>query len=346
MMQDCQNPHMKHSFPDIDYAMLGYDIFRGFPLADGHDPGFAYPIFAADYSHGHMTADCRYSIPKGFVVIPDVSCVTSFSSDVIQNVEELSRSLSLNAGVNGGGFGVQFSASAGYKQVATDISSSESLYIISTAHCNYYISKFKKENPPPFSQMFFNWVHKLNTSTDNDVVFEFFDTFGTHFAKEVSFGARFSYQHKMNSSLYKSKRENGTNVAAQASYNGLYSIGGSFSLTSEQSQEAKNFSKLVETKTITVGAAPPANGDAMTWASTVQNNPVPSQYKLEPIENLFHERYMEHLDIDFQTIASKLENLKMKYYNNLIAKKYKIEIENQSGKSIFVLSMYIYSKIK
>ncbi|XP_060582372.1 uncharacterized protein LOC132738788 [Ruditapes philippinarum] len=334
MMQDCQNPHMKHSFPDIDYALLGYDIFKGFPLADGHDPGFTYPIFAPDYSHGHMTADCRYSVPKGYLVIPDVSCVTSFTSDVIQDSEELFRSLSANAGVTGGGFGVAFSASAGYKQVSADLASSESLYIISTAHCNYYISKFKKENPPPFSQMFYDWIYKLNSSTDNDVVFDFFDTFGTHFAKEVSFGARYSYQHKMKSSMFKSKSENGINVAAQASYSGLFSVSGGFSLTSEQRREASDFSKSVETKTITVGAAPPANGDAMTWASTVQNNPVPSQYKLEPIENLFHERYMGNLVINYQTIASKLESLKMKYYNTLIAKRYQTEVENQSNRWI------------
>jgi hypothetical protein len=322
---------MKHSFPDIDYALLGYDIFKGFPLADGHDPGFTYPIFAPDYSHGHMTADCRYSVPKGYLVIPDVSCVTSFTSDVIQDSEELFRSLSANAGVAGGGFGVAFSASAGYKQVSADLASSESLYIISTAHCNYYISKFKKENPPPFSQMFYDWIYKLNSSTDNDIVFDFFDTFGTHFAKEVSFGARYSYQHKMKSSMFKSKSENGINVAAQASYSGLFSVSGGFSLTSEQRREASDFSKSVETKTITVGAAPPANGDAMTWASTVQNNPVPSQYKLEPIENLFHERYMGKLVINYTRVASKLESLKMKYYNTLITKKHQTEIENQSS---------------
>ncbi|XP_045167745.2 uncharacterized protein LOC123531028 [Mercenaria mercenaria] len=334
MMQDCHNSHMKHSFPDIDYAFLGYDIFRGYPLADGHDPGFTYPIFAADYSHGKQTADCRYSVPKGFVVIPDVSCVTTFTSDVIQTTTELVRGLSVNAGASGGGFGVAFSASAGYKQALTDLSSSESVYIVSTAHCNYYISKFKKETPPPFTPMFFDWIRKLNSSTSNDTYSDFFDTFGTHFAKEITFGARFTYEHKMKSSLYKTKREQGVNVAAQASYSGIFSVSGGFSLTSEQRQEASEFSKSVETKTITVGAAPPANGDAMTWASTVQNNPVPAEYILEPIEMLFQEEYMGNLGVDYQKMSFNIEKLKMNYYNRLIAKKYKIDIENQSNRWI------------
>jgi hypothetical protein len=78
---------MKHSFPDIDYALLGYNILKGYPLAFGHDPGFTFPIFQADYSSQQQTADCRYSVPEGVVAIPDVSCVTSFSSKTIQNRE-------------------------------------------------------------------------------------------------------------------------------------------------------------------------------------------------------------------------------------------------------------------
>ncbi|XP_045192206.2 uncharacterized protein LOC123548751 [Mercenaria mercenaria] len=327
MMQDCQNSHMKHSFPDIDYAFLGYDIYRGYPLAHGHDPGFTYPIFDADYSHGKQTADCRYSVPKGLVVVPDVSCVTSFTSDVIETSKELNRDLSTNAGVSGDGFGVAFSASAGYKQVFSDLSSHESVYIISSAHCNYYYSKFQKENPPPFTDIFVGWIRRLNSSISKAPYLDFFDTFGTHFAKEITFGARYLYEHKMKSSMYKKKREQGINVAAQASYSGLIRVSGGFSLSVEQRQEASQFSKSVETKTITVGAAPPANGDAMTWASTVQNNPVPSKYKLEPIESLFREDYMGYLDVDYETISVNIKTFKEEYYKRLVPDELQRHIE-------------------
>ena len=50
-------------------------------------------------------------------------------------------------------------------------------------------------------------------------------------------------------------------IISQASYSGLFSAGASFSLDKEQQEAASNFSKMVETSTITVGAAPPSNGN-------------------------------------------------------------------------------------
>ena len=55
----------------VDYAILGYDIITGFPESNSHDPGFTHRIFVADYAKDSRTADCRYSLPKGYVVIPD-----------------------------------------------------------------------------------------------------------------------------------------------------------------------------------------------------------------------------------------------------------------------------------
>lgn len=58
-MQDCQTGGLKKTFPDIDYSFYGYNILKGYPLADGRDPGFTRPLFAFDFSKGGHTADCR-----------------------------------------------------------------------------------------------------------------------------------------------------------------------------------------------------------------------------------------------------------------------------------------------
>ncbi|XP_045189767.2 uncharacterized protein LOC123547063 [Mercenaria mercenaria] len=313
-IQECQGSELKQSFPDVDYSLLGYNILKGFPLATGHDPGFTYPIFRHDYSSGGMTADCRYSVPRGLVIIPDVSCVTSFSSTTIQTKYEFSKALSTSASVSGGGWGVSFSASAGYKQSSSEMSTGESVYIVSSAHCNYYFSKLITEEAPQFDNVFVNWIHKMNeTDWDPELYFEFFETYGTHFPTEVTFGARFVYEHKMSSSKYESEKKSGVNVAVQASYSGLFSVGGGFSLDSEQRQAASSFSKSVETKTITVGAAPPSNGDAMTWASEVKTSPVPTAYKLSSIELLFTERYMGKMNVDYERIRHNIDTKKHEY---------------------------------
>ena len=100
-LQECQEAHWKRSFPDLDYAFFGYDVLKGYPLASGHDPGFTHPIFLSKYSSGKQTSDCRYSVPEGLIVVPDVSCVTSFSSKVIRNKVEMSSSLGAAANVEG-----------------------------------------------------------------------------------------------------------------------------------------------------------------------------------------------------------------------------------------------------
>ena len=59
LLQDCESGGLKKTFPDIDYSFYGYNILKGYPLADGRDPGFTRPIFAFDFSNKHHTADCR-----------------------------------------------------------------------------------------------------------------------------------------------------------------------------------------------------------------------------------------------------------------------------------------------
>ena len=41
---DCFKPEMIRAFPDIDFAFLGYNIMRGYPLTSGRDPGFTHRV--------------------------------------------------------------------------------------------------------------------------------------------------------------------------------------------------------------------------------------------------------------------------------------------------------------
>ena len=313
---ECKGPYM--SFPDMDYALLGYNILKGFPLSVGHDPGFTLPIFVADYRAGRQTADCRYSVPKGILLIPDVSCETSFSSDIVETSYSLTQSLEASASVSGGGWGVKFSASAGYKESSSEVSTGKSVFILSRASCNYYYMRLLEDDAPPFDPLFLDWVIKLNNTKDETVYVNFFERYGTHFLKEVKFGASFTYKHTMSSKRYKSEIEKGVNVAASASYSAVYSIGGSAKMDSKQQEAASNFREKVETRTITIGAAPPSDGEALTWASTVKENPVPVKYDLTSMEELFNEKFMgrsrmENKFINYAAISRRIVNTKRKY---------------------------------
>ena len=204
--------------------------------------------------------------------------------------------------------------------------SGEYLYIISQAQCRYYFSKLDATDPPPFHPGFVTWAKKLASSdASQDDLVQFIEYFGTHYVSEVTFGARFIKQHKVNQTKYKEMRKESISVEAQASYSGAVSIGGGFSLDSDLQTAASNFQKSVETSTITVGAAPPSNGDAMTWASSVQENPVPTKYSLSPVYDLFTQRFAEYLPgIDLNAMRERLINTSRDYCR-LLRKKGEID---------------------
>jgi hypothetical protein len=53
-----KNLNLRKTFPDLDYAFLGY-IIKGYPNAKDHDPGFTHQTVSADYSDNRKTHDCH-----------------------------------------------------------------------------------------------------------------------------------------------------------------------------------------------------------------------------------------------------------------------------------------------
>ena len=191
------------------------------------------------------------------------------------------------------------------------MSSDEYLFVISQAECQNYYSMIDFTNPPPFDPGFISKAKSLaDPRATNEAVLEFIEYFGTHFFTEVTYGAKFVQHHKMSQSTYEKLKKSSINVEAQASYSGLFSIGGGFSLDKEQSEAASAFSKSVETTTYTVGSTPPSNGDAMTWAASVDQNPVPMLYALAAIDILFTEPFIKDLPrgFDYNVARGKLKN--------------------------------------
>ena len=306
--------HEPRSFPDIDYALFGYNILRGYPLAVGHDPGLTRPIFISDYTDEKLTADLRYYLPKGFVVVPDISCVTSFTSTTIQDQYHLTKSLSASATVAGGGWGVQFSASAEYKTKSSEVSTKETVYINSEAKCDYYLSMIDEIQPPSLTKSFLMMARTIKTESD---VFRLFDYYGTHYLKQVTFGARLVYENKMSKQSFKSLSAKSYSVTASASYSGLVRVEGSAGLSESERKQAGEFRSKVETSTISVGAPPPPSGGTNRWASEVKENPVPTKYVMAGIEELFTKKFMQGNGIDYDTVHKLVNQSKVKYCGHL-----------------------------
>ncbi|XP_060569961.1 uncharacterized protein LOC132728328 [Ruditapes philippinarum] len=333
--QHCGNVKFKRSFPNIDYALYGYHILKGFPLADGHDPGFTYPIFAADFSSNGVSADCRFFVPDGLVVNPDVSCFLSVTSQTVQTQYEYSKLLEAHTNIEGedrkqgdndakapkntedtseNPWGESFSASIGYKQTSSKLSSGATVYVFSTVKCKYYFSKLVQEEAPQFDEAFLNLLNKLDEADlDIQLYFKLFDTYGTHFVKEVTFGARYTFEHKMSSKYYNQLKRRNVNVNILSDYVGAKRLSLDASLSTTLQRYAPEFEENVETKVIPVGIAPAENGTALSWALEVQSNPIPTEYKLSSIEDLFTDTFMENMTINYQKMRGHIIGLKYQY---------------------------------
>ena len=271
---------------------------------------------------------------------PDVACRTSFSSQTVESSKSLQSSLDANAHVSGGGWGVSFSASAGYKQASSSVKSGKYKLILSTASCKYYFAKLNELDLPEFSPELLQWIDRMHKSIDargvidDSLVYDFVNYFGTHFPSDMVYGARFTYENKITSSNYKTMSSSELSVEVQASYSGLFSVGGGFGLSSSQQQAASNFSEKSETSTISIGAPPPYTGDAMTWASTVKDTPVPVQFNLIPIYELFDDRRLNvqsHFSAETnQIIRDKIAGIASKYCRKLLSEGVEVQCNDDS----------------
>ena len=221
----------------------------------------------------------------------------------------------------GGGWGFKFSASTSYKKSVAEMSSGESLFIISQAQCQYYYSTIDYTSPPPFHPGFLFWVKKLAALdvTKADII-KFIKYYGTHFLKRVTFGAKFIKKHKLSQKAYQSLKNEKISVEVQASYSGAFSVKGGVSISKEKKKAVSKFQQSVETSTITVGAAPPSNGEAMTWAASVQDNPVPTLYTMSEIHNLFSGQFIKGLpaNVNLTAVRERLRTVGKDYCRELM----------------------------
>ena len=71
----------------------------------------------------------------------------------------------------------------------------------------YYFTTLDPVNPPKVHSSFEEEINELIKSPVDSNFHKFFDTYGTHFARSMNFGAKFVYEHKMNSTSFKKEEK-------------------------------------------------------------------------------------------------------------------------------------------
>ena len=202
--------------------------------------------------------------------------------------------------------------------------------IHSTAECSYYSTSLKTYDLPPFSKEMQRWLKRMNDTfstsdeTQDNILFEFLDYFGTHIPAKVVYGATHTFENKLTSSSYRNLSSQSTSVDAQASFAGLFSIGGGVSWSESTKQMVSRFQSLTETTTKTLGSPPPKGGDATSWVQSVQSSPAPIQYDLILVSQLFTDDLMKSFmsEQTVQKIQRNFEQVELEYCRHLSSTKY------------------------
>lgn len=279
---------------------MGYDVFKGNPHSTGKfDSGFKLDqIFSLTYEDGNTTPDGEHLVPDHVSANNQPSCSFSFSAQTITEVSSYSESLSLDASVEGEGWGASFSASVGYKSAKETTSSHEYRLYSSKAKCTAYAASIRYKHAK-LSESFKETVEDLPTDTTGESEYrDLIDFYGTHFVRYVEMGGRYGYRSEMSNTKAMELSSQGINVKAAAGYSGIVSVHGSVT-TDSQKEQAKEFDEARESvEQFFVGGGPPDDEtwNEYKWASSVAENPLPISYKLVPIESLLTSEYFPEND--------------------------------------------------
>ena len=115
------------------------------------------------------------------------------------------------------------------------------------------------------------------------------------------------YQFVMSTNSYKSMHSKGLNVNAAASFHIFrFGVGATFSFSDSEKEAITKFEEDVTTRTLSLGAPPPLDLNATKWANQAFTNPVPIDYNLLPIDQLFTDKFMGRLSIDYTKVRHRL----------------------------------------
>ena len=132
-----------------------------------------------------------------------------------------------------------------------------------------------------------------------------------------------------------------TAIEARASLMSQYaqaSFAAGYNSESSEAKKAKQMKEKVTTYTISKGAPPPANGDVLTWASQVKENPIPMKYALEPISKIFTPIYFKRYKSRFNASTFDEDLAQMRVKVNLQMGRYCETVLDESEHNICFLA--------
>ena len=285
-------------FPNARYLGMGYNIVKGNPDNNLHDPGFTFPVLKLTWTTDSMTSDNKFQIPDHIQALQTKSC--SFQSEAASEFGAKSYQSSLSSDVSAegdGSFGLwsaRFSASVGYQSVSEATSQRRRVYVSARGRCiAYELAVNYATAPIEVHDNFARDVKALPLHMDNDAYITLFNRYGTHFTTRTTMGAKMVVRSEFTEEAYSEIESSGVSVAASAQLS--YASFASGSVSSETESEREHREEFESKRSLHseayLGSHPPSDGNWQTWATSSEESSFPVVYKLVPIVSLLEEKF-------------------------------------------------------
>ena len=307
--EDCDVP----TLPNVGYAFRGYNIFIGNPFhADTHgDPGFKLPIFKAS-QYGRTNADMSYRLPDGLFGYKKQICKLDSQSKEISNEKSyqddllVKVDLSLDAGDMSP---VSFTANSEYKKKTSKMSKNNHLFVKTENTCNVFELQLNQNVPPKFTDGFLVAAKRLEDTFDRHAYLDFVNDFGTHYISKTHMGARYAVETEFDNTTRDELFHEDFDFTLGAKINFMVSLGLDVNIKKNK-EIIDKYQELQKSHSILAYGSPiPKDSNSVKWANSVFENPLPINYQLARIQDLFTSRFMGNLEkftLNYKSIYKQL----------------------------------------
>lgn len=199
-----------------------------------------------------------YRLPEN-IIARNGNRKTDVRSLVVESGSELATQLDVDASLSGSYAGFSASAS-GHYSYGSSMNSNSHYAILSVNHTSFNLNlKGHKELDSRIDEEFLDNVRKLPEWKVDDNVYKqyiwFFNSWGTHFVKSCTFGARYQLKLENREAESQSKQEFEVNVSAE--YSGVGSVKGDLSV--KNSEKYKRYLRTRQFQTKVYGGSSSSN---------------------------------------------------------------------------------------
>jgi len=288
--------------PNVRYLGMGYDLINGNPENNVRDPGFSFGVLKFTWSAGTTTPDGKYLVPDHVQTNLNESC--GIKGEVSKEYGSSSYQEAISVGVaveEVGKIGIwsaRFSASTAYKEITESTTQYHRFYSSARAECILYELKSNYLNAPIGVTSDFERAVSDLTLSNNDIVYtNFINTYGTHFASEVTMGAKMVIRSEFDEPALTIMEDNDLNIETCTKLSFRHSFHGDLvNETQDEKEQREAFERNRRSyKESFLGRRPPSNRTWETWTHSIRDSPIPIRYKLVPLTALLTTKFFPSL---------------------------------------------------